>query len=750
LVPAIEGAPCDTPGDVCPEGYLCNGGFCHSTGGTGGGTGMGGGSGGGGTNLCMGVTCDKPPAASCKDPQTLTTYTGQCSPQSGTCNYSPMDTHCTNGCMNGQCVGEMCAGIVCNQPPAPKCNGNAVVTSAAMGSCTTGTCTYPQTSMDCGSRGCADGACIGLGQTFTQVLPRVRHAVNAIDQAPGSMGANVVVVGPGGALTVWNGTSWTPAPVLSAAGDLTSVWFPTATTAYVASTRSLLRWNGTALSPVNGFPSLTMSGKPVDVHGRAENDYVVVDDNATVYRFNGGTWTTTSQPSLSGPYDARGIFQDAAGHIAVYGACNGMECVAFSNTGTSYSVRTNNSGVFTALGPSLDTNTTTHTYLWAGGASEAVARFDSGAALFFFDSTDVPTLSGGDSTVLGIVGGGSAATSRFNWVLTGNGTSSYGTLYRISGTPSAPIVDTLSNAFYNVQHFNKNDSAGVVFSDTDTTGGGTTIVHRSVTVDEALDLGAESWVSIAPAGTGFVMLNKYGDVAASLGAPTFQLHRTTSAMTPLRVAAGPASALFVGSASNSALAQLVPLTVGSTYVDLTVPNAPTSLNGVCRVSDTEWYLVGNFGSIYTFDGNSLTEMTNPATENLQDVDCAGPGVAVACGDNGTLMRLTNGTWANVAGAPSGNLTSCRFVGGALYVAGDGIFAKAQNSQWATLAAMPTLTGLVGVSATELYAASGTQIFRFNGSAWQMTATAPQTLAAGALVGSHVMFAGPAGVVMEGQ
>jgi hypothetical protein len=746
LVPTVDGAPCD-PGNTCPSGYLCVAGFCQMQSGTGGG--------GGGSDLCQGISCDMPPPQKCVSTTVLRTYSGMCTPSSGTCNYAPTDTTCMSGCANGFCVGDMCAGITCTMPPAAKCEGSSLVTFAQSGTCAGGTCMYTPTMKDCGAGGCANGACVSLGEKFDQVLPRVHFPINAIDQAPGSQGANVVVVGPAGTLSSWNGTSWVQAPTPANAADFNAIWFANANTAYIATSKGLSKWTGGALSVVNNFPSLTGTGTPIDVHGRGADDFVVAADDATVYRFANASWTTTTQSALSGPYAMNGVFVDESGHIGVYGACNGSQCILYSTNGTSYTAHTDNSGTFNALGPGLDPPTGTHTFLWAGLDNETIRRFDSGALIVDFDSNDVPDNSQltGDGPVLKMAGVTGAATGRATWVLTGSGTQAFGSLYRVAGLASSPVATQLSNVFYDTQTMTKTDSAGVVFVDTRTATGGNTIVRRSGTVEEALDLGAEAWAAVAPAGNnGFVLLNAFGDVAASLGATTFQLHRTTDSITGTGIAAGNTFALYVGFTSNGAFARKVPLTQGSTYVDLTIPNAPAQLNAICRVSDTEWYLVGNDGSAYKSDGSTLTEMSTPTVEHLQAVDCGGTsGVALACGNNGTVLKLTNGTWSAVTGAPQANFTSCRLTGSTMYAGADGTFAKYSNNTWSQEPSLPSLTALVAVSANEVYGVTnGTQIQRFNGSTWSSSATAPQTLVGGGLVGGHVMFAGKAGVVMEGQ
>ncbi len=413
--------------------------------------------------------------------------------------------------------------------------------------------------------------------------------------------------------------------------------------------------------------------------------------------------------------------------------------------GLLYDIETDGSGDFTAVGPALDTGN----YAWAGEADETLRRHNPASLTNKFDSNDLPTLPG-SGNVLGIAPGG--GTTRSTWVLTApDGNNSIGSLYRASGTPATPTLDTLSETIYGFQCLSKNESAGILFVDTDTTYGSSTIIRRSTTVEEALDLG-ESWVSIAATPSGTVLLNGAGDIALQTTAATFQIHRTLDNLDARGVAAGATYALVVGvdNSSQTATVQKVPLTEGSTYSPVTIPSAPNSFNAICRVSDTEWYVVGESGSIYSFDGSTLHAMTSGTNRTLSAVDCPSAGVAVACGDNGTVLRLSNGTWAPVPDAPQGTFTTCKLAAGSVFVAGAGTFARFSGGTWTTLSAMNPLTGLAIVSASEIYAASNTLVVRFNGSAWASVAMAPQTLNAVALVGTHAVLAGNGGVVMEGQ
>ncbi|MBI5511503.1 MAG: putative metal-binding motif-containing protein [Deltaproteobacteria bacterium] len=129
-------------------------------------------------NPCSRMVCDKPPAPTCADANTLRTYTtgGSCS--DGACAYPYSDGSCAFGCSGGACLPEgsapaptgPCAGVVCNQPPAAKCqNANTLRSYASLGSCALGSCDYGSIDTPCPG-GCANGICDGCVDPTCQTL----------------------------------------------------------------------------------------------------------------------------------------------------------------------------------------------------------------------------------------------------------------------------------------------------------------------------------------------------------------------------------------------------------------------------------------------------------------------------------------------------------------------------------------------------------------------------------------------------
>ncbi len=89
------------------------------------------------TSVCAGLVCNTPPAASCISATTLRVWaSGTCVEPSG-CEYTAYtDQACAAGCEGGACKGDPCANVTCNAPPSP-CH-------EAVGTCQSGVCSYDE------------------------------------------------------------------------------------------------------------------------------------------------------------------------------------------------------------------------------------------------------------------------------------------------------------------------------------------------------------------------------------------------------------------------------------------------------------------------------------------------------------------------------------------------------------------------------------------------------------------------------
>lgn len=764
-----EGFKCD-PGNVCPDGLTCVNGLCQSSTSTGGGAGGG----GGGTitdggDLCAGVVCNSPPFAnSCPDQNTLRVYasTGTCNPANGQCDYPYTDSACTSGCTNGTCPGSPCATVTCNTPPADTCqDANTVKKFFQNGTCnsTNGQCSYGSTTVSCAG-GCLNGVCISAGLSWSQPMPRVHSPITGIDQAPNSTGDHVLAVGPNGYVAKWNGTSWSTLSS-NTTKNLNAVWLFNTTNGVngwvVGDQGTLLRYDGTALTPV------TVSGLTanlVSVHG-TNGDTVIAGGGSQVIVRSAGSWALATYPiSATNPPPSivTSVYVEPNGtttKLRIAGKCgttavNTGPCVAqFSpgQTQAQYVDRDTSppSGVsqYDAIGPDSDGANITSSFVAYG---KSTRKYDSNAGSYSNTATFSVGSGAGISQIVAAVSGNTVAGSLY--ALSPPNSSVNGAVYRVSAGTS-PAATSVLPLYGSSASMSRNESGGVVVADNYAKA--SNIGRRGVTVDEYYEFG-EDWIGVERASAGYVLFNAYGEVARRdpSTAASYEFIRNPSAQSPLfEAAAGVGPALMVGQGGN------VLRFAGGTCTSCLSPltNASTrALHSVCRVSDTQWYAVGDNGTVLDISGTSfgalsVTPMTNNGgSANLYDVACEG-GMAVAVGDNGTVLKLSGSAWAPLSALPSSpNLRSVAVVGSAIYVAGDSAFLKFENNSWTALPTQSGLRGLFGRSATDVYGYSGAQVYRFNGVSWTSVLTASSTLTTGSSGSSSIVYAGKDGVVAEGQ
>lgn len=729
-----EGYRCDL-GDLCPAGYACLAGFCTAAqpGCPGGACGSDGGP------ACREAGCTTPPAPGCADSTTLRKYQSQGACQAdGGCSYSSSDIPCNFGCEAGQCKEQdLCAKVVCDQPPAPSCVSGKVRTFSAAGSCEkgTGVCHYGFSDAACNGS-CVGGLCVPVGLSFQQTGPKVRHPVSAVDQAPGSDGKHVLAVGPGGKVSKWNGGSWSLLPSGTSA-DLNAVWLSASNSGWVVGDNKIvLRYNGVSLTPA-GPPQGPANAKLIGVHGRTDAHVLVADDSGNYWRYDGSAWSSGGLSGGDGPYKMASVLVGGDEVERIGGRCGNAtssSCVATALSGSgSWFVDKDgtSSDGFAALGPSLSQGVA-----FAGrSTSPTVRRHDSSAG--DFDSLGVPpNLSG--SLVAGIAGAGGTGSPVY--LLTGG---LGGRLYRytLNGfDPAGPLLELARPAG---QSLSRNESFGVIVSESGPRSA--TILRRGAIASQVLDLG-ESWRAVAHGPSGELQLISRGALAIRAGS-SFTFRKSPGASLNGLAAASQFS-LLVGDGGEAYRY------AGGSFQPLGASTS-ANLNAACRASDSELYAVGDSGVIRSYggSGSQMSLISSPSGAQLLALHCPAPESAVACGAGGTVLRLSGGAWSLLP--PLSNpatLTSC-FLGsdGAVWVAGDGVFARFQAGRWTSLPARPKLTALQAFGPAEVYAiADGAEVARFDGTGWISKLSLPNALVAGASVSGRVAFVGNHGAVVEGQ
>jgi hypothetical protein len=115
-------------------------------------------------DLCAGIVCETPPANTCEeDTGVVFAAAGTCNPETGECAYEATRTDCAASsqfCNAGRCQAvNPCAGVTCDSPQTDFCDGNTAVDYAPRGTCSSGVCSYRETRSNCGTQVCDAGAC---------------------------------------------------------------------------------------------------------------------------------------------------------------------------------------------------------------------------------------------------------------------------------------------------------------------------------------------------------------------------------------------------------------------------------------------------------------------------------------------------------------------------------------------------------------------------------------------------------------
>ncbi len=715
-------------------------------------------------DACAGVTCLSPPVTTCIDPMTLRTFaqTGTCNAASGMCSYQSTDVACPMGCSAGQCHGaNLCANVTCNAPPAPVCMGNTARTFAATGSCdpNSGQCAYAPTDTVC-PQGCQGGTCVMPALTFTQVGPRVRFAINALDVAPG--GGTALAVGNAGRVARWNGTDWNELTTPSTAADLSAVSFVAPQVAFVVgANRTAWSWrsNTGTLTPQN------LPGSPTDlvaVHGRSETNVLVADAAGNYWKLGTNGWSNGSLPNGDGPFEMKAAYIDESARERIAGTCNGTSCVAYRN-GAGWIVDTDTDTLgFAALGGSFAPATTASSEVLVGRSSNTLSSHTQSGV--FSDLSLTPTLEGDGVVGLTADSASPVPTIRSVYALTSS-TGLSGHLYQLTRSSTSVSANPVLDLYMGNEALSPSASTqGVLVAETNRVAGANNVFRHSSSQDDALDVGEDFAGVSADTANGLVAASIFGDLAFRKASAATWTFVRAPALSVLGVEArNGTSVLMVGKDGTTGDGVVERWTQAGGFTRVATQSG-VMMNAVCRVSDTEGWAVGDSGTILSVSATGASPVASTTNADLLSVDCVA-GSAIACGTGGTVLKFANGSWAQVTPAfpLSRTLSACRLAGSVALVGGDNVFASLANGAWTQLPAKGGLTGLVARSAADVYASvlvtpatstnpGSSAIYRFDGMRWSANPLASVTGVAGGgvQIGARVVFGGTGGVLVEGR
>ena len=738
-----EGLLCDE-GGVCPDGYTCVEGTCRVPC-------TGDGCPGVTVNRCANVTCDAPPAAFCVDGTLLRGFLAQgtCTPSTGECTYPAVETSCAEGCADGRCMGQGgCAGVTCNVPPSPQCEGSNLRTWTSPGTCSSsGQCNYFSSTQAC-ANGCSAGACLVPQLAFSETAPALPSVLNAVDSAPGSAGNHVLVAGPNGFAARWNGTSWVKLNAgTQAALRAVSLYGGGGANvggAVVGDNGTVLLYDGSSLTRAT-IPGLAAG--LTAVHATSAQA-VLVGGGTQVAARSGSTWNllSASGGTLDSTSDVlvQGTRAFAAGS-ATRGSNSGPSVTAWSalnSTGGSANLDSSPGVPFRALSPDFDTSNAQYLFV---SQETYVRRFNTQTGEV--ELAEVFSVPEGDE-VVALTPAASASGTSAVWALSAPSVGDQpGALFRVQRTGTAsPVVSRVTPVYGDVA-LSRNDASGVVM--VDSLAAAANVSRHDASSGTYLHFG-ENWVGGDQGGTGRVLVTALADVAWQDGG-AWRLSRMENWF-EANASAGSGPLVVVGKAGG--ILRWTPLD-GYAVLD---SGSTRQLNAVCRVSDGLWYAVGDVATVLMLSGpgfHALQSFQQPVvgtTQNLRAVACVASGPSYAVGNAGTVLRLVGSQWQAVSPAPqtSVNLTSVLVSGGTVWVAGDGYVGRFDGTAWTALPPLSGLTGMVRNADGDIFARAGNKVYRFNGSGWTQLLAASKTLRGGFAAGRNVTFVGDDGVVVDGR
>jgi hypothetical protein len=742
--------------DPCPAGYVCVNFACRLGGSAGGGGGPGGGfvtGGGGGGDPTGGGAAGGLAGGGAGGGSTGGGATG--GGQAG----------------GGSAGGDACLGVSCAVVPAATCMGSVARSFSGPGRCepSTGQCVFTSFDLDCAPGACVSGTC---PLTVTQVGPRLRFAINAIDVAPGSTGAAVLAVGDRSQVSHWNGARWATVNAPTTGLTLRAVNFTSQNLAWVVGeSRTVWRWDRTSgaflTTPV---PALSSTANLIGVDGANDMAVLVADTAGNWAKWNGAAWATGALPTTSASnFTMTSLWVDETQRERIAGLCtNGSgqrrTCVGYRNaaSSTTWFVDTDATDArgCTAVGPWVDVP--------MSGGQDALCGFDDNGSLRHtstgsYASSGLSLLTG--DGIVGVTGGPPSAGTRPVWVLTSS-ILGIGRLYRLTGAGPSPTVTAQLDTAFGEEHLSPSESAGVVVAEVNRLRNVNNVFYRRTTPTErteALDLGLD-FAAVTSFNNELALLSTTGDLAVQRqGSDTWEFRRSpVSPQYNLEDAEGrngTQNILVVGKDGiNAGLIGRVSL-AGHTRLTTSAPS--TTFKAVCRASDTEAWAVGTGGAVFSIGATSATrDVTVTTVNDLLGVDCPVVGQAVACGANSTVLRRMGGTWTAMPAFPIAGrtFTSCKLVNGAVWVAGDGVFARLDPgaTAWTTLPARMGLNHLVVRAPNDVFATSApnTSIFdvvRYDGMGWNVVLPGLSGVPGGGVqVGARVVWGASAGVLVEGR
>jgi photosystem II stability/assembly factor-like uncharacterized protein/long-subunit fatty acid transport protein len=165
-----------------------------------------------------------------------------------------------------------------------------------------------------------------------------------------------------------------------------------------------------------------------------------------------------------------------------------------------------------------------------------------------------------------------------------------------------------------------------------------------------------------------------------------------------------------------------------TAVNEGIPNARVMTYDIWASAPDDLYTVGREGTVYHYDGTSVSSMTSNTANDLYGVFGLSSSAVWAVGAGGLVLRYDGDQWSDMAGGAGVDLYSVWASGpNDLFAVGQGgTIRHFDGSAWSTMSSGVTddLTEVFGTAADDVMAVSATGAFlHFDGDTWSPIGTA---------------------------
>ncbi|MES2524126.1 MAG: Ig-like domain-containing protein [Gemmatimonadota bacterium] len=436
----------------------------------------------------------------------------------------------------------------------------------------------------------------------------------------------------------------------------------------------------------NSWSATRLEGPLVDdvvsIAGFSASAAFAINNVGNIHRWNGSAWTVSALGSAFGTQ---------------FTALHGTADNSVIAVGTNGVIVRWNGAAWSAM---LSGTTQTLRAVYATSATSAHAVGANGTLLRMTGTTWSPVASTSTVSLNGVWTGGGVT------FIVGND----GEVLRYDGTAVTRLTTLAVDTLYTV------------------TGTGLNNVVIAGAVGTMLRYDGSTWTTINSNGVGGAIYSAvsgagersyFASDSGLLMLEGTSLSRVSTPYTPrmFSVAVDGGGTLWTGG-QRGAVQRGSPSASSTSFATL---NLAPDLLDVWSTSGTNAWAVGDFGSIYRWNGSAWSRQLSPTTVALTTVWAASATDAFAGGEQGVLLRWNGLSWQQQPLPSTATVMSLWGTGGSnvFAVTSAGEILRYNGTAWtlSTTAARPLLS-LFGTSAAEAFAGGESgSVLRFNGTAW---------------------------------